>query len=348
MSKNVLYVGIDVAKEKFDVSFTINSQEFFGYESITNDKGGYKRLLKQALKFKKQTNSKAIHFVMEATGIYHCGLCEFLQDLPEKHSAIVSVVNPVRTKSFSKSLMLRTKNDKVDSQMLAQYAFFHKPPITPKAPENIKKFRALIRYQETLIKNRTQEIARFKSSLDKEIQKLIQKNIDFIEKQLKEIIEKINEIVKNDEFLKKQICLLKTIDGIGDKVAWKLLAELKFDDPENISPKAQVAHAGLSPREYSSGSSVRGRTHISKMGNSGIRKVLYLPALGCLKNENYFTPFYKRLIENGKSHRQTQVAVMRKMVLTAAAVLKNQQPFDPNWAQKMQQKHEEALIQKIA
>jgi len=101
MSEKVLYVGIDVAKEKFDVSFTINSQEFFGHEAITNDKGGYKRLLKQALKFKKQTKSNAIHFVMEATGIYHCGLCEFLQALPEQHSALVSVVNPVRTKSFS-------------------------------------------------------------------------------------------------------------------------------------------------------------------------------------------------------------------------------------------------------
>jgi transposase len=342
-----LYVGIDISKDKFDVSFTVNG-EVFGHETITNDKLGFKYLLKQAKNHRKKLKVEQIHFCMEATGIYHCGLCEFLQESSEKHSALVSVVNPVRTKSFSKSLMLRTKNDKVDSQMLAQYAFFHKPPMTPKTPENIKKFRALIRYQETLIKNRTQEIARFKSSLDKEIQKLIQKNIDFIEKQLKEIIEKIKDLVKSDEFLKKQICLLKTIDGIGDKVAWKLIAELKFDDPENISPKAQVAHAGLSPREYSSGSSVKGRTHISKMGNSGIRKVLYLPALGCLKNENHFTPFYKRLIENGKSHRQTQVAVMRKMVLIAAAVLKNQQPFDPNWAQKTQQKHEEALMQKIA
>ena len=150
------------------------------------------------------------------------------------------------------------------------------------------------------MESRTQEIGRLKSSLNKDVQKFIQKKITFIEKQLDEVITQLKALAKADGFLTKQINLLKTVDGVGDKVAWKLLSELRFDVIENVSPKAQVAHAGLSPREFSSGSSVKGRPHISRMGNSSIRKMLFLPALGCIKNSNYFTDFYERLVKNGK------------------------------------------------
>ena len=318
MNKKTLYVGIDVAKDKFDVAFTIDGSQTFEHSTITNDKKGFSQLLKKTLKFQKKTESLQIHFCMEATGIYHCNLCEFLQEFSD---FIVSVVNPLRTKSFSKSLMLRTKNDKVDSSMLSLYAFFHKPP---KTPEIINEFRALVRYQESLVESRTQEIARLKSSLNSEVQKLIQKKILFIEKQIKQVIFKIQQLIKSDEFLTKQINLLKTVDGIGDKVAWKLLSEIKFETIENISPKAQVAHAGLSPKEHSSGSSIKARPHISRMGNSDMRKVLFLPALGCIKNPNHFTPFYLRLLDNGKPKKLAVVAVMRKMLLTAAGVLRTE------------------------
>ena len=112
---------------------------------------------------------------------------------------------------------------------------------------------------------------------------------------------------------------------------------------ENLSPKAQVCNAVLSPRKFESCSSVRGISHISKMGKSSVRKVLFMPALDCTHRENYFTPFYNRLRVNGKSHRQAQVAVMRKMLYTACGVLKNQVPFDKDWAKKTQESYLESL-----
>ena len=108
---------------------------------------------------------------------------------------------------------------------------------------------------------------------------------------------------------------------------------------ENISPKAQIAHAGLSPKEHSSGSSIKGRGHICKMGNSGLRKILYMPSLNCIKTKNYFYDFYCRLLSNGKPKKVAITAVMRKMILTAIGVLKNQEPFDPNWATKKQEEY---------
>ena len=239
--------------------------------------------------------------------------------------------------------MLRTKNDKVDSSMLALYAFLHNPPHTPKLPEAIRKFRSLVRYKESLSESRTQEIARLKSALDSDVKQLINKKIRFIEKQISETIFKIQNLIKEDEFLSKQMKLLKTVDCVGDKVAWVMLAEFKFEDVESISPKAMVAHAGLSPKEHSSGSSIRGREHISRMGNSNLRKILFLPALGCIKNPNYFTGFYLNLIEKGKPKKLAVTAVMRKILLTSMGVLKNQQPFDPDWAEKTRTKYFENL-----
>lgn len=79
------------------------------------------------------------------------------------------------------------------------------------------------------------------------------------------------------------------------------------------------------------------------MGNSDLRKILFCPALGCIKNSNYFTPFYLRLLENGKPKKLAVVAVMRKILLTAMGVLRNQQPFDPNWAEKTREQYANRL-----
>lgn len=340
MDEKVLYVGIDVAKAKFDVSFTIDGKECIYYQTIENEKGGFKKLVKEIKKLQKKFKIKKAHICMEATGIYHCELCEYLQ----KYSAlIVSVVHPVRTKSFLKSLLIRTKNDKSDSIMLAQYAYTNKPKATPKLSENLKNFRALVRYENSLVKLINQAQGQLEGCRDVKVEKLIKKNIAFLKEQQKDVIEEIQTMIKKDEFLTKQINLLKTVDGIGDKSAWVILAELKFESIENLSPKAQVCNAGLSPRKFESGSSVRGRSHISKMGKSSVRKVLFMPALDCTHRENYFTPFYNRLRENGKSHRQAQVAVMRKMLYTACGVLKNQTPFDKDWAKKTQKSYLESL-----
>ena len=143
MSK--MYVGIDVTKNKFDVSYTVDGQNIFGYSTFTNEKKGIKKFFKQTEKFLKEVKLEEIHFCMEATGIYHCELCEYLQN----SAHIVSVVNPLKTKSFSKSLLLRTKNDKVDSSMLTLYAFLHNPPHTPKLPESIRKFRSFSNFRKS-------------------------------------------------------------------------------------------------------------------------------------------------------------------------------------------------------
>ena len=333
-----LCVGIDIAKSKFDVMYTVDGENYFGYSTFPNDKKGIKKFVKQTEKFFKQELCEQIHFCMEATGIYHCELCEYLQNSAHK----VSVVNPVRTKSFSKSLQLRTKNDKVDSRMIAHYTFLHNPPQTPKVPKELQHFKRLVKFKETLVEDRTRELMRVKSTLDSDVKRLINKRIQFLEKQIKETMYMIEKIVNENEFLSRNFNLLITIEGINFNVAWRILAELNYETINDITPKSLVAHAGLSPRENSSGDKY-GKVSISKIGKSDLRKIMYMPALSCICHDNYFTSFYSNLLKHGKPKKVAIVAVMRKMILTAMGVLKNQQPFDPNWAKKVQAKYQEKL-----
>ncbi|MGN1152760.1 MAG: IS110 family transposase [Candidatus Gastranaerophilaceae bacterium] len=333
-----LCVGIDIAKSKFDVMYTTDGENYFGYSTFPNDKKGIKKFAKQSEKFLKQENCERIHFCMEATGIYHCELCEYLQN----SAHIVSVVNPVRTKSFAKSLQLRTKNDKVDSQMIAHYTFLHNPQQTPKVSKELQHFRRLVKFKETLVDDRAKELVRLKTALDSDVKQLINKRINFLEKQIKETIYKIETVVKENEFLSRNFNLLITIEGINFNVAWRILAELHYETINDITPKSLVAHAGLSPRENSSGDKY-GKVSISKIGKSDLRKMMYMPALSCIRHDNYFTSFYLHLLEKGKPKKVAITAVMRKMILTAMGVLRNQESFDPNWSKKVQAKYQERL-----
>ena len=226
--------------------------------------------------------------------------------------------------------------------MIAHYTFLYNPTQTPKVPKELQHFRRLVKFKETLVEDRAKELMRIKSALDSDVKQLINKRINFLEKQIKETMYKIETIVKDNEFLSRNFNLLITVDGINFNVAWRILAELNYETINDITPKSLVAHAGLSPRENSSGDKY-GKVTISKIGKSDLRKIMYMPALSCIRHDKYFTDFYLHLVEKGKAKKVAITAVMRKMILTAMGVLRNQEPFDPNWAKKVQAKYQEKL-----
>ena len=266
---------------------------------------------------------------MEATGIYHYELCEFLQ---QDSALTVSVVNPYQTKSYANSLLLRTKTDKVDSKMLAQYCYERKPKAAPKLSKNLKRLRSLVRLLDTETKKLVEEQNRLQSTKDEMTREIIKESILFKKAQMKMIEKKIMEVINEDKKLKKDYKLLLTIPCVGNKTAWVILSEYYYVNPEDIRPKACVAHAGLTPKRHDSGSDVNGKSPISKIGVAIVRNTLYMPSLVPIGKENYFSAFYNRLIKNGKAPKVAITAVSRKILLTAMGVLKNQQPFDPNWA----------------
>ena len=123
--------------------------------------------------------------------------------------------------------------------------------------------------------------------------------------------------------------LLATIPGVGTQTASTIVAELP------PSARSAAAYCGLSPREFRSGTSVRGRTRLSKAGSARLRTALYLPALTAVRFNPVLKAFDARLVDAGKPKMQAIGACVRKLVMRCYGVLKNRAPFDPAWASRV-------------
>jgi transposase len=322
MEKVMLYVGIDISKLSFDVAILNNGS----YQNVQfdNNSEGFKALSKKVKLFKKEAV-----FCMEATGIYGLALAKYLFNKGEK----VIVVNPIKTHAFVKMEMSRNKTDKADAQSIARYCkhLDDKGEITkslfkPKG-EAFEKLQFLITRLEQLDKIATQEKNRLDVSLDKEAVRSIKSVMAHIDKQIIKIKKVLKEIVKQDETLKQQVELLMSIQGIGEKTAWSILAYL--GDISLFSNAKQVtSYAGINPKIEQSGTSIN-KSSLSKVGNKRLRKALYMPALTAAKHNPLMKDLYKRLQQKGKPNKVALCAVMRKLLVLAYGVLKSGKAFDP-------------------
>jgi len=328
-----LYVGIDVAKVKVDVAITTDGKKIISSSTFNNNSEGFKKLTNLIKKYSNKTSK--IHCCMESTGIYHEEIAEFLQE----QNFIVSVINPYQSKAFAGSQLLRTKNDKVDAMLLASYCAISQPKETVKIPEYVKKLRRLIRFLNTQISARTKEKIRLHSIKDDDVAHVLKGTISFLSESIAQVERLIKEHIKKYPELKHKVDLLKTIPGIGDKTACEILAEIHIEDGQSINVKSQVAHAGLAPREFQSGSSIKGKPRICRTGNANLRKALYMPAMCAIQKNQLLSEFYHRLVASGKIKMVALVATMRKLLVIAIGVLRNDKPFDPNWAKIQQEKY---------
>lgn len=332
MSKT-LYIGIDVSKCKLDTSTTINSNTILAFSTFENNLLSFRKLFKWVDDQRKKLKLENMHFCIESTGIYSEEIVEYLQ--AQKH-AIVSLINPAQAKFFANSRLLRTKNDKVDSSMLATYCFINRPKETPKPSEEIKSLKKLVRYEDYLIDHRAQIKTKLSSIKDIDIRNSINNLIASYTKELELIEQKIVNCINEHENLKKPVTLLCSIKSIKLKTASRILVELVQEENQTLTTKAQIAHAGLAPGQKESGISVRGKSKICKTGNSRLRKYLYMPTVGAIVYNPLVKTFYDRLISKGKLKMVALIASMKKLLSIAVGVLRNQTKFNVNWSQKAQ------------
>ena len=156
----------------------------------------------------------------------------------------------------------------------------------------------------------------------------IEAHIEFLETQVESLKKRLHEHIKTHESLVQQQTLLVSIAGIGEKTAAIVLAEIGsielFDSTRQLA-----AFAGLTPREFKSGSSVNGQTRLCKIGNPRLRKALYFPALTSIRHCPEIQAFRERLIQAGKNKMQVVGAVMHKLIRVIYDVLKSGHPYDP-------------------
>ena len=265
---------------------------------------------------------------MEATNVYYEDFADFLHS---KHLSI-AVINPKTTPNFAKCLNLRHKTDKADAQMLAEYARIQADNIRlyqPK-PENQRALLRQVRHLKRLNNKMIELKLHLQTEKDEFCIEISKKIIAHIEEQMKLLENSIKSIIKNDEAMKRNAELLQSIPAVGEKTAWLLLSHLG-DGSRFKNAKEVASFFGLTPVERQSGSSLHTTVGISKAGDSEVRAGLYAPvmnfACGRFKHKEY-APFVNRLFAKGKPPKVVIVALMRKIVTIAFAVLKNQTPFD--------------------
>lgn len=317
-----MILGIDVAKRKLAVAVLLNGK--YKNKTINNDQAGFEALWIWLGRF----DALPELVCLEATGSYGEAVATFLFD----KGLNVCVVNPSRTKGFAQSEGLRTKTDKVDARMIAQFGFSKKETLNlwQPDPREIRELRDLTRRLDALKTMLYQEENRLEERLYDLVLDNLKKHIGYLKTQINELIDEIKNHIDRHPDLRNQRDLLKSIPGISDQTSAYLLSELRFN--HFSSARQAAAYAGLTPMMKESGSSLNMRPRLSKIGNSRLRKCLYMPALAAIRYNPILAEFAARLKTNGKTGKVIVGAVMRKMIHIAYGVIRSQKPFDPNYS----------------
>ena len=318
-------IGIDVSKAKLDCAW-LKEDDKLKTKVIDNTQDGWKELIEWSLK-NTGLSLDQLHFVMEATGIYHQRLATYLFDA----GANVSVVNPAQVKFYGQSLGVRTKNDKKDSVVLARYGLKENPKLWQPEALEIRELKALVSRLEGIEKDLQREKNRQEKALcgqtPQAVVDSISNMITLLETEQQSLEKLIEEHIDKHKKLKEDKVLLESIPGVGNVIATRMLMVINSRQFTKASQCA--AYLGLVPVQHESGSSVKGRSHLSKAGNPAIRAKLYMPAVVAAHCNPDVKALYERLLSRGKSKMSALGAVMRKLVQICFGVLKHQKIYQP-------------------
>ncbi len=319
------FLGIDIAKQSFEAVLLLSGK--VRSKSFKNAFDGFEQLDR----WLEQECLSQVHACLEATGGYQQDLALHLY----KQGHVVSIVNPKRIKGYAQAQMRRDKTDRVDAAVIAHFcATLHPKPWQPPS-EAVLILQGLLRRLESLQQMRQQEENRKQMPhLCPQVQSSIEQLLKVFGEQIAQLKQEIRNHIAQQAELKHQQHLLCSIPGIGELTSARLLAEFLGFAPFS-NARQLAAFAGLSPRQYQSGTSVLGRTHLSKVGNGRIRKVLFFPAVVALRYNSRIKEFGERLSAAGKTKMCIVGAVMRKLLHYAFGVLKSGRPFDTGQGSQM-------------
>ncbi len=312
--------GIDVSNLTLDVTYQNNLGELF-YLKVGNNIAGFKKIL-------EHTGSN-YHFVMEATGVYYIRLAFFL----DSHGCKLSVVNAMSIKRYIQMHLERNKSDKKDSRWICQYALEQRPPFWQMPDSAYFECKQMF----NTIREYAEQVKRFNNQLhslkllpvpSKETIKSIEKMKSYFEKEMKVLEEKLVQCLK--QWQPDQYKSINSIKRLG-KRATALLIIFTQGFKYTNNHRQLISYAGLSPTEYSSGSSIKGNNRIYKKGGKEIRDILYMCAMNAKQTNVACKQLFDRLKANGKTGKQALIAVMNKLLKQVFAVVKNNSLYQPNY-----------------
>lgn len=306
-TKQPIYVGIDIAKDKLDVWVPGKHGVF------TNDEDGHDKLVR----FLQRFTLKVI--VMEATGGLETAVALALAEVEYP----VAIVNPRQVRDYAKALGRLAKTDKIDAEVIALFAEATKLEAQELPSEDQRRLRALVSRRRQILVMLKAEEDRLRKVREAEVRTSIEAVIETLKKQLKQIDDDSDRELRKSPLWKAKCELLQSVPGVGPVLAKTLLAEL----PElgNVNGKQIAMLAGIAPINCDSGKH-RGR-RATWGGRSAIRSVLYMAAMAATRFNPAIRAFYERLVEKGRPKKVALVASMRKLLTILNAMMRKGTPW---------------------
>ena len=318
-------VGIDVSKATFHACYLADSKARPKTGVFTADAAGHAKFL---LWLDRIGTRQSLHLCLEETGCYGRALAAFLHEAGHH----VSIVNAALIKNYGRSLNLRTKNDRVDAQLIAGYTLERIPGRWQPLEPQHQALRDAVRRRQQLLGLILQEKNHLEATVAPAIRDSIQQTITTLQIGLSNIEAHMDTIIATDPHLKHNAALLVSIPGIGRLTARLLLAELPPLD-SFATARQLSAYAGLTPREHQSGTSVSGRSRLCKQGRGGLRTLFFMPAVSLMGSKTGpLRDFADRLLAAAKKPACVVGALMRKLSALVFAILRSGKPFDSNYA----------------
>jgi transposase len=330
-------LGLDVDKATFKACLKVkessNKSTIRGTKAFSNSIQGFKELESWIKKHKKFEEAE-LKIIMEATGVYHEHLAWYLHQTNFQ----VYIILPLRAKRYLQSLGVKSKNDKIDAQGLADMGLQQELNQWKPCSKNILVLRSLTRQLQMLQESRTSfrnqlESATHLANCDRMVIKNLKSLINTIEKDVGNLKKRIEQFIAEDEVLSRKYKLVEPIKGMGVITFATLVAETGgFELFE--SQKQLVSYAGYDVVENQSGKRI-GKTRISKQGNTHIRRILHLVSFNMVTYRvKSFTQLYERIYDRTKVKMKGYVAIQRKLLCLIYALWKNDSAFDPEYITK--------------
>jgi transposase len=303
MKQNVVYIGVDVAKEHLDVAWEKQSRRF------KNDKRG-----RAALVAWIKQSARAVQLICEASGGYEQSLVEKLDQSEIK----VSLVQANRVRQYARAAGILSKTDKVDARVLSSFgaAMRPKPTVSRSAKQKqLREYEAQRRHLSSILVAEQNRLAQLSCG---QLRTLSRSLISKVKKQMATIDGRIASLIAQDQELSVKAQKLTSITGVGARTAALVLAQI----PElgELNRRQAAALGGLAPFNRDSGT-LRGKRTIFG-GRRALRSGLYMAALVAARRNHILSNFYQRLRAKGKPHKLALTAVMRKLLLALNHILK--------------------------
>lgn len=314
-------MALDIGAKKHDFAWECGDKKEAG--SISSSLAPLRQFL--AARIKRVGTLKVL---MEATGIYYLDVALIAHEL----GAEVYVVNPKVSHHFAQALSQRNKTDRLDALMLLD--FLKRMPTTRWTPPRnaVLELRFFGRYLTQLTKERTVTLNRLDALNHTQASPAVlradlKRAATSLDKRIERIRAQAVALIKADAELEERFAALTTITGVAEISAVSILSELMVL-PRTLNSRACVSQAGLDPVVHDSGTSVHRAARISKHGNKYLRAALFMPALSAIQHDPGAAALRQRLLDRGKKKIQADVAVMRKLLTAAWAIVRNPQPYD--------------------